>query len=228
MTEGVKFSGQALPAGQPVAAADVSQDTVQEIPQADEQQAAPEIGLTEAQLRKIIAEETARSFEQLRRQQQSSQAKAENRIKQEVQRQLETIRAAGLQPTTDQERAIETAVRNRVAQQDQSPEKPDAQSAQPEGISEMDPTDAAAYAMMESLGVELEDHDPEAGTLDRSSPKAYLASMHKALMRKQARLSSSPAARTPVGNGGQPANPILNIDDPTELFRMARKTITGR
>lgn len=207
--QAVKFSAQVQPAGTPV------QNTT--IPAGNEQNnqvAAPETRsetpadkpLTAAELRAIVQEETVRAFEGLRRRQQSETAKLENRIKGMVQDQIATLQAAGVQVDDKGRQAIENVIRQKAGEQPSETvaQPPAGQQAASSETETTDPVDAAAFAMMEAAGVMLEDTDPEAQNLDRTSQKAYLASLAKAIQAKQARVSTSPGARMPAG-GGTPA-----------------------
>jgi hypothetical protein len=230
----VQFDGQGGQAGQPVqpATPPVQPDATQQSPQAGAQPPAPD-GFTPAQLAQLselIKTNLALTTEELRRKQQSETAKAEKRIKDTVQQQLAVMRDAGMQVAPDTERAVENIVRKQMTQAETQPEQAAAQpQPQPQpGEQPVSALDAAAFAIMDAMGVDLEPEDPEVTTLDRSTPQAYLTSMAKALTAKAARVQTPPSARLPAGSGGGPA-PTKLPDDPDELFKMARaQALKGR
>lgn len=118
---------------------------------------------------------------------------------------------------------------------------------EPTGEPEREPTPEeqaiynAGVAIAESLDINIEDTDPEADIIAKASQgteKEYLKAWTAAATTKKARLATNPptqpgtppanpdktAARLPVlGGGGAPtSNPIANIKDPDELYRLAK------
>lgn len=228
----VQFEGQGSgQAGQP----DLSPATPPVQPEATPQSsqvgqpAGTPDGFTPTQL-KQLSELIAQTSEQLRRQQQSETAKAEKRIKDQVASQLKVMRDAGMQVVPETEQAVERIVRKQMTDQTDAPQDGTPAQVQPQGQpgeGQISAIDAAAYAMMDAVGIDIEPTDPEANSLDRSSPQAFLTSVHKALLAKQARVSTSPSARIPAGSGGAPATNALP-DDPDTLWKMARAQTAGR
>jgi hypothetical protein len=206
MTEqAVKFTAQVPPAGQPTENTDTSIGSGQQN-QAPAQTEAPADSkpLTAADLRVIVQEETVRAFDKLRRTQQSESAKMENRIKALVQEQIGTLQAANV-PVDDKARqTIENVIRQRVTQSPENAPEPEAGQPAEGSATGSDDADETAFAMMDAAGVSLEENDPEAANLDRSSKKAYFASLSKALQAKRIRVTTPPGARMPAG-GGSPS-----------------------
>lgn len=172
--------------------------------------------LTEARVQSIVES----AIEGMLRKVQSNNAKFENRIKDEVTKRIADLSAAGVEVTPDQAKQLEKVVRAREEPQP-TEIKPAAATpqAQPDGET-VDPVTQAGYELMETLGVDLEDGDPEARLIDHSSSLKYLKSLETALEEKKARLGK---ARQPMGGGAPAANPIRNITDLDALFEMSRK-----
>jgi hypothetical protein len=228
----VQFTGQGGSAGQPVQPATPPaqpEATPQSLP-AGQQPVAPAEGFTPAQqeqIAKIVASALAQTSEELRRKQQSETAKAEERIKRTVSQQLDVMKKANMQVTPETEQAVERIVRQNATQPDNDPGPATAQPQPGDQQPEVHPIDAAAFAMMDARGIDLEPNDPEVASLDRSSPQAYLASLDRALSAKAARVGTSPSARIPAGSGGSPA-PTALPDDTDQLWKLARQQMSGR
>jgi hypothetical protein len=143
---------------------------------------------------------------------------------------------AGLQVPDE---AGKERVRQRAIQEEltapnssQPPSSPSAQvevKGQAENPEPQDPVTAEAWRMMQAAGVSIEATDPEAATLDQSSPYAFLKSVDAAINAKRERLGTQPvsglstsSARTPtnLGAAGKQANPIAHINDPRELYKL--------
>jgi hypothetical protein len=81
---------------------------------------------------------------------------------------------------------------------------------------------------MQAAGIIINDGDPEAEKLDQSSGYAFLRSIETAIETKRQRIASTSMqapGRTPTGagaTGAHQANPIQDITDPAELFRIAK------
>lgn len=222
---GIAFAEQGQPAGQPAQPEPSQVTSAPSNPQPVEQTStSADTGLTAEQIRAIIAEETAKAIVQANRTAQSLTAKAENRIKTDLQRQLGLLQQAGVQVGTEQAQAIENVIRQQVANEPETTEPTAA--AQPQQDTEpaaLSPVDTAANAIMDSYGVVIEDTDPEAAMLDMSSERAYLVSVLKAAQVKQARTAS---ARMPVGGGvpnsGSPTANLSGRDTLAYAYRNAK------
>lgn len=91
---------------------------------------------------------------------------------------------------------------------------------------------AAAYTMQVAAGVEITENDPENAIMvaaENGTPKQYLDAVRQAIDAKEARLKGSPPAVTPqagtpkspgVVKGVPQSNPIENISDPAELWKL--------
>lgn len=200
---GISFEGPTQQAGQPAAVETSQQGSASTNATAGET-AAQEQGLTETRMRAILAEEIVNALDKARREAQSLTAKSENRIKTEVQRQVDLLKKAGVPVGADQAQAIEKVIRQQEAEPT-DPSQPDTAAQPAAAVTEPEThssVDAQADAIMDALKVDLDPADPEAATLDRSSEKNYLASLVNALLAKQSRVAN---ARMPAG-GGTPAS----------------------
>jgi hypothetical protein len=211
MEKMVTFSAQGSAGlGQPAPVVEVPEEgTALENASLAGQEGTPATGLTADQIRKIVQEETEKALDSVSRRSQSQIAKAENRIKQLVNAQLATLKDANINVTPQQAQDIEQTIRAKINGQPEPTETPAAQPGE-EGTPDADtddPVSLAGFALMESLGVDLKMDDPEAALLDQSSSSAYLKSLSKALLAKQARLSTPPEARTPAGGGALSGKP---------------------
>ena len=112
------------------------------------------------------------------------------------------------------------------AQQTQQPQPKDEQ---------VDPITALAYQIMDDAGIkDFEESDPEYAMIEKASTGTeaqYLAAIAQASQSKKARLANpaNPAARVTSLTQGAPAgNSIANINDPTELWELAKKKVAAR
>lgn len=148
---------------------------------------------------------------------------------------LDLQKKAGMAFTPEQETALRQQAINQAfigGEQNppaESPEQPPAQDGG-EDDADLDPVTAEAWRMMEDAGIIIEDDDPEAGTLDQSSPYAFLRSIDKAIEAKRQRTGGQqePAsqARTPtnIGSAGSHPNPVANTNDLDQLWGMAKQS----
>lgn len=160
------------------------------------------------------------------RQEQSARDKLEARIKTEFERQMGLLQKAGVQPTTEQVEALRNATRANVIEEER--ERVAKPAAQPAEQRPLDPISAEAQRIIRESGIQLLKDDPEAKTVDRSSPFAFLTSIAKAVEAKKARVEAertqAARAQTPMmGGSATPGNPIANIKDIDQLYAMARK-----
>jgi hypothetical protein len=83
---------------------------------------------------------------------------------------------------------------------------------------------AKAAELYRTAGVSVDEDDPEAKTVDMSSPEKFLITLQAALDAKRARVQAptrNPVTAAPIlGTGGGASNPIRNINDPTELLKI--------
>ena len=107
-----------------------------------------------------------------------------------------------------------------------------AQQEEPE-----DPLKDDIAAVFEEIGVWVEENDPEAKALmqawETHKPRAILQAAEAAAKAKQARLNvaqaqpptPAPFRNTVLAGSGQPSaiNPIKDITDPDQLWKMAKK-----
>ena len=77
-----------------------------------------------------------------------------------------------------------------------------------------------AYGVMDAMGVDIDAADPEAGTIDWSSPEKAAKTTRAAIEAKQRRTAN---AALPVSGGSPVSNPIAKVTDVNELFRIARQ-----
>lgn len=194
------------------------------------------ITLEEAQ--KLANQAALDAEERAFRRAQGLVSKADNRITQKVQQDLAALqsmitlqKSAGIEVTPQQEAQLRNQIIANAYSQGEQPTPNTEQPAKPEpeaqpGVS--DPITAEAWRLMEAAGIIINDDDPEAEKLDQSGGYAFLRSIEAAIETKRQRIASTPMqtpGRTPTGAGatGQhQANPIQNITDPDELFRMAK------
>lgn len=218
-----RFSAQGPAAGQgqPVAQPTEATQPVSAPESTTAQQ--PDTGLSEERMRKILGDEIEKALGSAQRKTQSQIAKMENRIKSTVQQTLATMKAAGMQVSPEQEKALENTIRQQI-QPGEQPTEPAQAAAQPAGGDEAppDPVTAAGWKLMDAYGVSIDENDPEYALLDQTSEAAYLKSILPAIQAKQARIQTPPGARVPAGGGGPAGNPIASIKDTDELWQRAR------
>lgn len=161
-------------------------------------------------------------LENFSRKQQSQLDKLEAR----VQKQVKALRAAGVEPTPEMERAIRQTV-----QDDELPvtAQPSAsKAAQPKPQENGNPADvrvAIRDDLYDEYGFGLEAGDPELATVDSTKTSKLVETLRKALEAKKARTDADTArqasGRLPlVPIGGPASNPIGNITDPGTLIKM--------
>lgn len=101
--------------------------------------------------------------------------------------------------------------------------------SQPEGNNggqAVEDVNRKAAELYRTSGITLEEDDPEARTVDQSSPEKFLSSLQAAIDAKRTRTSNNKPQTNPIGsapilgNRGGPSNPIANINDPAELLRI--------
>jgi len=115
----------------------------------------------------------------------------------QLEKHFELQKAAGVEVTPEQQATMRNAVLLDGIQQE--PEKIEPTEGQTPGQAPaqapeqaQDPITQAAWSMMEERKVEILDEDPEAKTLDTSSPYKFLLSLDKAITAKETRLQKEP------------------------------------
>ena len=180
------------------------------------------ITLTEAQ--RLIQDAVNQSL----RQSQSLTDKSEARIRKDIQDKLnqidqarKTFEAAGVTITPE----INEKIRRQVIDDGLLGESASETRGQPgranpetQGAAVNDPISQAALTMMQEAGVTVLDTDPEAGTLDYTSPRSFLRSLDQAIEAKRARTTAQPGQTIP----GAPAAGANRA--PTNLGGTAQRT----
>jgi len=166
-------------------------------------------GLTEARVRDIVTEAVKGVLVDVERTQQSQRDKLEARVRKEVESRIAALAEAGVEPTEQQKRTIESATRKQIASAEAT--KP----VEPEGDGD-DPVTLAANAMMRQAGVEITPEDPEAQPMIAArTPQQFIAATQKAIEAKKARLAKSQAqpeteAEAPTNTTPVPSTPQVN------------------
>jgi hypothetical protein len=171
------------------------------------------------EIRKIAREESLRAS-------QSLTDKAEDRIK----KHLETLHAANVKVTPDQEQGLRSTITKEVMDEARS----GLASSQPAPASD-NPVMQFVSGIMTEEGVQIEDADPELGDVTKalSDPKATQHSIHKAMTKaidtKRERLSASNEKanlRVPgVGGTSVSSDDISGITDSATLYEMGEERI---
>jgi hypothetical protein len=154
---------------------------------------------------------------------QSITQKLENRVAAKF-TELETL---GFSLTPEQKNAIRETAKQELANE---PENATSQVApnqtQPQ---QTDNLVTAAQQLIQELGVQLENNDPEIKMVvdDPNQPLKFLRTFEQALTAKKARLVKQQAINDPknvpsAGQRGAPGNPIANVNDMDTLYEMAR------
>lgn len=193
--------------------------------------------ITQQEAQRLIEQ----AVEQATRRAQSLTDKAESRISRTIQERLQSLDEMfdGLRRSGERipEDVVEHAKRDITT-------RTILEEAEAERIaaSEQDTTayvNRRAQAIFNEVGVVVDQSDPEAEMVDQSSPEKFLITLAQAAEAKAQRMGAQPqpqaqsggdryeqqpggAARAPaIGAGGVRANPIQNVVQPDELFRMA-------
>lgn len=156
---------------------------------------------------------------------QSATDKAESRLNKQISDKLKQLQAMSPYMTPEQVKtARETIVQEAYVAAGNETDisaPPAAQPKMPETVTQpggLSP-DEAAREIMEAAGVVIEDGDPEAATLNRTSPQAYLLSVRKACQEKNHRIQQAPPqARIPTMGGGNVSNNSLTEQYKTEML----------
>jgi len=188
----------------------------------------------------LTAEEAQRLFDDLfNRRAQSLSAKTENRVRKVI----EAAQAKGFTMTEQQAEAALSVMDNERQQPQTQPQgaqptnpppqartnAPAQATAQAQGPETRDvhPVIATATNMMAQAGVSIEQDDPESELIDKQTtdPVVFLSSIKAAIEAKQQRLSMAgdPARIPSLSGSGRPGNPVTQIKDPNELWKLARQ-----
>lgn len=203
-------------------------------------------GITQEELDarlKAFGDELQKTFDSTYRGVQANNDRAVSRM-QQVQKQIEQSLAGFPGATPEQIRdfshrkAIETLFEQQQAPEQAGTVPGQGQPAQPvqrptgQEPAQQDPSDwvnNAASALVQQMGFDLEENDPELSELKKfetdPNPWNWLTAYRAQLEAKAARQNKSLPARTPSMVTGTPApsNDIENVTDPNELFRIARE-----
>lgn len=195
------------------------------------------ITLEEAQ--KLANQAALDAEERAFRRAQGLVSKADNRITEKVKQDLAALqsmitlqKSAGIEVTPMQEAQLRNQIIANAYSQGELPPTNTEQATKPKPVEQevaADPITAEAWRLMQAAGIIINDGDPEAEKLDQSSGYAFLRSIEAAIESKRQRIASTPMqapGRTPTGagaTGAHQANPIQDITDPAELFRIAKE-----
>ena len=166
-------------------------------------------------------------------------SKADNRITEKVKQDLAALqgmitlqKSAGIEVTPMQEAQLRNQIIANAYSQGEPPLTHTEQPAEPKpeapSSEAADPITAEAWRLMQAAGIIINDNDPETEKLDQSSGYAFLRSIEAAIEAKRQRITSTSMqapGRTPTGagaTGAYQANPIQDITDPAELFKIAK------
>lgn len=203
--------------------------------------------LTRSEVERMVKEAEDKAFQRAQSLFDKGQGKVSKELK-ELQVTLDNLKAHGVEVPPEKVRAMQDeAIRKAFVQDEPAPPAngKTPTPAQPgQAAANSDPVTAEAWAMMQKAGVVIEDSDPEAATLDQSSPYAFLKSIDAAIIAKQQRLlaQGKPAeVRLPGQSGGSPGasvaslqaqlqelqrNPTQNMQKIREVSAQLRKALT--
>lgn len=160
------------------------------------------------EVQKIVKSTVNESMNEFYKQQKSQMDRMENRISNDVRKQISILQQSGIEVTPDMQKGIEQATRSEVVKEYQGDSGSTQQTGQSQGQQSQanDPVQSMISKEVASIeknyGVELFDGDPESQQIDHSSPYKFIQSYEKALAAKAAR----------EGKSGQfPKNPNLHI-----------------
>lgn len=169
-----------------------------------------------------------------------------DQIQAKVQKRIEGLenaaKASGLQLTESQRKTLQDSALIQTLSEEASPVQPAGKPGQtfPKGESADDlvaRVNRLADEMMVISGVQIEEGDPENSLLveaEAGTPQQYINQVQKAIDAKLARIKSSPAQpqtnpatiKSPGLVKGVPqSNPIQNVNDPGELWSLAKKNL---
>ena len=208
-TKPVAFAG----AGQPQAAP------------AGEPSATQEPVLTLDEVRRIAKEAEENAFRRSQGLFDKGQAKVRERIEQLEQ----TFKYVPGMTEEQKEAARQKAAYDALREPESPPAKPEPPAqARPVSAPELDPITASAVELEREYGFGFDAGDPEIAAVNTGGTvRQYLKTYEEALQAKRERLALPGAvltARTPTnaGAGGRTTNPVLQTDDPDELWKMVR------
>lgn len=195
MTDDKKADFFGAQAGQPVNASGENQVPAPQIP------ASPSI--TEEVVRRVVGE----ALDTFSRTQQSQRDRMEARIKTEVEDRIALLRNSGVNITDDLTRSIQQNVAQKViadSQQEGSKQAPAPEQGQ--GSTQAPDPFAHAFSVaddwMKETGVIIEESDPEAKSLDFTSPSKFLRTFQAALEAKRQRSNAAVQQRASANTAG--------------------------
>ena len=202
--------------------------------------------VTKEMFTKTIEQIRADTQEEVKRWTQSWSDKLESRVVKdvnerfaEVEQKFNDMRAAGM-PVTDEMLAnarqdiVQQALLQQASQGVDGGGQPDVMPITPEQKAVADFVNQRAAVISQEYGLELENGDPEAATIDQSDPWKFLSSYEAALKAKKDRTANNPPeeetapAKTPgLVSGGTKTSPISHINNPSELIRQGLEKRRG-
>ena len=181
--------------------------------------------------------------EKLRKEMQQTAQSQADKVKNQINKKLETLKAAGITATPEQAQAM---IQAEQSQAPETPQQPVTQPRQPaqaapvvaqtndpilnqaatwmqEDKSTPDPITAEAYRKMAQSGVRIQDSDPEASLIKGGNVTEWLSSVDAAIEAKQKRLNiKGTPIRTPNLSSGtpssKPAHADLSAQDTLEAY----------
>lgn len=172
------------------------------------------------------------AMEKYGRAEQSKRDKFESRLTQSVEKQIATLKAAGVDVTDDLKTSLTTATRKELesaADAAPSPEQPaQAKPAGGQPQADADPNQpyySIAGEILKKAGVTINEDDPEAAELQafEGTPFDWLEKVRELAEAKKARISKSPASTTTTGiDGATPGNRWSGMD-PLDILSQAYK-----
>lgn len=166
-------------------------------------------------MEKLVNEKAVKQWQAI----QSMQAKMEERVKKDFERQVKTLYELGIKLTPEQAAKLQEDTRRSFAEAEkdgqQSPANPQPAQDSAKQKTEIHPVVATANEIMKAAGVTIDDNDPEIKLVDSKTqdPLEFLQSVRNAANAKAKRLAESrnkqfDPARTPgvVGAGDHGSN----------------------
>ena len=195
MTDDKKADFFGAQAGQPVNTSGENQVPAPQMP------ASPSI--TEEVVRRVVGE----ALQDFSRTQQSQRDRMEARIKAEVEDRISLLRNSGVEVTDALSRSIQQNVAQKVISDSQQEGSKPAPAPTP-GMGSTETPDPFAHAFsvaddwMKEAGVTIEENDPEAKSLDFTSPAKFLRTFQAAIEAKRQRADAAVQQRASANTAG--------------------------
>jgi hypothetical protein len=153
---------------------------------------------------------------------------------QQLRNSIEALKAVGGTVTPEQERAmkqrvIEEAFTKKPNETQLAPDQTPRRAPAQEPEEETDPITQDAWELMDEMGIDLLDDDPEVEMIDDSTPRQFFKTLEKALEAKRQRISQTseepnqtvpPQARIPgAGAGGSTGSLLPDGTQPLERLQ---------